>query len=1015
VARALVQELDCAVVAMRYPVTDDFAIAFGDEFYEHLLGRGQPVDVAAARALAAAAAGPPSAARPAVSLATPGVFGSRAAGLEVTAPRGAPVLDPATRTMAHFPDEPERFVGRAQAMAEASAALAPDSGRTAVLLHGMAGAGKTACALELAYRHQDSFAAAAFWQAPTRDDEFAGALPSLAVALEAQLGDYGFRMTGHIGTVAALEAFLPRLRRVLDDSGILLVLDNLETLLTPQGTWRDPRWAPLIAALTGHRGESRVILTSRIPPAAPGAGVLVQPVHALSLDEAVALARELPGLRALLHAEPGPVRAETQAEADRDRVRRVLRVVQGHPKLLELAAAAAADRDRLDAAENAATGQGLEAFFRDGTSTLDPDQFLAALTAWTTTALTVLPPQARLLAEFLACLEDDDRQPGIIEANWADLWRRLDRPGDPPEPGPLLETLAAAALIQPGSSPDERSPVSYRMHPGVAAAIAAAASPEIRAAVDTELAAFWRAVAAQAEEREGGEDGGVIVHAGLAAAPYLLRRRDWRTASTLLQYAIMRNASPSVIQAALPALRHIADATRAPVDSAVLARALGTVDRAEAEMLLRDALRASAEAGDYRLASSSAGDLVNLLYDTGRLGEALDLVGQKAGYTRQAGLGPWTQLSDRAWRLQLLARMGEHRQVLTEAGELRTRMGQLPARATANEIVNPWNVREAILNAGCRSAQELGEWQQSLDLNAEILTSARQRGAGPYEVARIRFGDAWPLIRLGRLSEAGQLLRDCQQVFEDHRDTDNLARVLVNRAGLEDELGNEETAAEFVRTALRLGYARPDPREIAGGHNNLAGYLRTAGGEAAAQRAHRLAAALISQLTGMTYVLALAQAALAAELREDPSAGVGQLPSTLAEVIRAAEETEGVRLGELITALEPDTQAVEEALARILRAAADLEPDDDRIARHLRQSEPVIAAIAAACQGDRDAAAQLIPVLDDFAEDQDWAALVAVLRRILDGERGEDLLGGLGDIDTAIARETLARLASGHA
>jgi hypothetical protein len=74
----------------------------------------------------------------------------------------------ADQPMAYFPDEPVRFVGRAAAMARASAALAPDSGKTGVLLHGMAGAGKTACALELAYRHQDAFAALAFWQAPTK-------------------------------------------------------------------------------------------------------------------------------------------------------------------------------------------------------------------------------------------------------------------------------------------------------------------------------------------------------------------------------------------------------------------------------------------------------------------------------------------------------------------------------------------------------------------------------------------------------------------------------------------------------------------------------------------------------------------------------------------------------------------------------------------------------------------------------------------------------------------------------
>jgi hypothetical protein len=67
------------------------------------------------------------------------------------------------------------------------------------------------------------------------------------------------------------------------------------------------------------------------------------------------------------------------------------------------------------------------------------------------------------------------------------------------------------------------------------------------------------------------------------------------------------------------------------------------------------------------------------------------------------------------------------------------------------------------------------------------------------------------LIMLGRLDEAGRLLRECQQVFEDHADTTRLARVLSTRADLENVLGHPEAAAEFGRTALRLGYARPDP------------------------------------------------------------------------------------------------------------------------------------------------------------------------------------------------------------
>jgi hypothetical protein len=160
-------------------------------------------------------------------------------------------------------------------------------------------------------------------------------------------------MTDKITTVAELERFLPRLTRLLEDNGLLLVLDNLETLLTADDTWRDPRWAPLMTALIGHQGESRLILTSRVPPANTGIQVLTLPVHALFRDEAAALARELPHLRRLLDADAdaGPVRdgAEAKVARDRELVRRVLRVVQGHPKLMELADAAAADPVRLAA------------------------------------------------------------------------------------------------------------------------------------------------------------------------------------------------------------------------------------------------------------------------------------------------------------------------------------------------------------------------------------------------------------------------------------------------------------------------------------------------------------------------------------------------------------------------------------------------------------------------------------------------------------------------------------------
>jgi hypothetical protein len=858
-----------------------------------------------------------------------------------------------------FPPEPDRFVGRAGAMAVASAALSPRSGRTAVLLHGMAGAGKTACALELAYRHQDGFGAAAFWQAPTKEGQWTGALASLAAALEVQLGGYGFTMAGHIGTAAAVEAFVPRLRKLMADSGVLLVLDNLETLLTPTGVWRDPAWGLLVGALAGHDGESRLIVTSRIAPAGLGDGAgtggqrtaLTVPVHALWLEEGVALARELPHLRRLLHADAGPIRAAADAAAmvadaavlaadaemvaaDRDRVRRVLRVVQGHPKLLELADAAAADRDRLDtqlaAAEEASAGQGLDAFFRDGASALGPEEFLAALTGWTTTALAVLPEAARLLAQFLACLEDEDRTSVIVSANWAGLWRRLERPGDPPGPEPLLAVLAGAALIQPdtpaAADGDAAQPTGYRLHPGVAAAIAGGAGPETSVAVDAELAAFWMAVSGRAQEGEAGEDTGLVVRAGLASGPYLLRRRDWDTASTLLERAIMRDGSPGTVAAALPSLRRVAAATGTARNQAILAHALATVDPAQAEQLLRGALETAAGNGDYRNASVTAAKLAYLLLDTGQLREALDVLTMKAGYTRRAGLGPWTQLADQARRLQIMSLLGEHEQVLAQTGQLREEMARLPDRSAADDPVIPWNVREVILDTGHTSALATGRWQLCLDLTAEVTASKRERAAGVHERTRTRFNDAGPLIRLGRLGEAGRLLRDCRRVFEEHRDIPMLAMVLTTRADLEAALGHREAAADLERSALRLSYAHPDPRDIAISHHNLAIYLGA--GDREGRRAHRLAAALIRYLNGTAYSLAGTVRALAAELREDPADAA--LPATVTEVIEVAERTEGVHLGDLLDALEPDRRVVEEALAGILRdAAAMVDTRDD--------------------------------------------------------------------------------------
>ncbi len=71
----------------------------------------------------------------------------------------------------------------------------------------------------------------------------------------------------------------------------------------------------------------------------------------------------------------------------------------------------------------------------------------------------------------------------------------------------------------------------------------------------------------------------------------------------------------------------------------------------------------------------------------------------------------------------------------------------------------------------------------------------------------------------------------------------------------------------------------------------------------------------------------------------------------------------------------------------------------------------VIQAVVAVCNGNTDAADRLAPFLDQMEQKDDWRGLVAVLRRILEGERrASALLEGLDDTDTLIAGDILREL-----
>ena len=115
--------------------------------------------------------------------------------------------DPRGVRLAGFPAQPDRFVGRTAVMARASAALAPGSKVPGVVLHGMPGGGKTACALELAYTHEHAFGALIWFKAPDQGLDIADALTRFALTLETSIE--GLQLVHLLDDQAKLAGFLP--------------------------------------------------------------------------------------------------------------------------------------------------------------------------------------------------------------------------------------------------------------------------------------------------------------------------------------------------------------------------------------------------------------------------------------------------------------------------------------------------------------------------------------------------------------------------------------------------------------------------------------------------------------------------------------------------------------------------------------------------------------------------------------------------------------------------------------
>ncbi len=908
-ATELVGRLNCAVLAMRYPVTDDFAIALSEKLYGLLADGGYPLSRAVGIALRRLAVE-----HPVLSVTTPALFGPLAADLRLAAPpRPQPAgHDTATVKMAGFPPQPERFVGRTGVMARASEALATQSGIPGVLLHGMPGGGKTACALELAYSHEHAFDRLVFYKAPDEGSVIDGALTDFALTLERFIE--GVQIAHLLASRDRLASVLPQLSELMNRCRLLLVIDNIESLLSQEGQWADGRWEQVIGALAGHGGQGRVVLTSR--RVAKGlTGLRVEVVDALSPDEALLLSRDLPGLRALVRGKvPG-----IEPHIAKGLARRALEAAHGHPKLLELADGQASHPDRLrlvlDAGDQTWRKQGgLPAgFFGSGGSHATGDSYLHVLGTWTKVVTGTLTRPERELFWLLCCLEEPDRQRSVVDSIWASLWDRLGEDGQPPDPGHPLAAIVACGLVGSGAS-DE----SYAIHPGASAAGRDDAGRHFQDAVDAEAAVFWAAAYKAASWEEEGDrvDTRLLVRAGLAAAPYLMRQGNWSDAGFLLERAFNRYPSRANAAAVLPAVRRIIE--HAPDVGGLLGSVLRVIDPVAAESHMRAFLDSALTAGNYRAAAVAVGHLFVMCMDGGRLDEALFLTGQALSYARQAGLGPWSELAEEVRRLQVLDEMGKARQVLAEVRVLRDRMNALPPAQYPAETTAPWIVREALFHVGRHAADQLEQWEDSLSFSSACVASQHDRRAPAADIARTRYNEYVPLLALQRRDEAVSVLLHCRQVFADARDAGMLGKILTSLARIDHERGHGDAATRLQLDALSYSFLAGDVTDIAHGYHNLGILLDVHAHQPTPALASHLAAALIRALTGIAGMDRSIHSAKIT-LRAHGSAAVP--PADVADLCHQVGDIPGTELPGLLAKLSPDPETAENALREIINEA----------------------------------------------------------------------------------------------
>ena len=193
-----------------------------------------------------------------------------------------------------------------------------------------------------------------------------------------------------------------------------------------------------------------------------------------------------------------------------------------------------------------------------------------------------------------------------------------------------------------------------------------------------------------------------------------------------------------------------------------------------------------------------------------------------------------------------------------------------------------------VLDIAYHANLALKRWEACLSVLTEIEEIQRGLGEGELELARTRSNRTGPLVRLGRLDEAQQVLERCLSTFREAGDLPAESKVLLALAGLWDERGDPEQAVDLQRKALAVCNRHSNLEDRSISHGNLAEILDRLGASEEAAR-HRLAAIVYHLVMGHGQFLARQVCNLAISMRQAAASGESYELPRLAELLARPE------------------------------------------------------------------------------------------------------------------------------